>query len=153
MNIWFCCLTILKHKNYVCHEVENGNESNCVIPSQANESAQCVSREEFQALREQLTRSREETAAIRREVDSWQNSTILILKRYLIENPSKLIKYMGRLEFHLQLLHSGLLKLNSFVILILLTTKAVAHYLLAFHCFAASYNCTAASISMRSRRM
>lgn len=93
-------------------EVENGNESNCVIPSQANESGQCVSREEFQALREQLTRSREETAAVRREVDSWQNSTILILKRYLIENPSKLIKYTGRLEFHLQLLHSGLLKLN-----------------------------------------
>ena len=93
-------------------EVENGNESNYVIPSQANESGQCVSREEFQALREQLTRSREETAAVRREVDSWQNSTILILKRYLIENPSKLTKYTGRLEFHLQLLHSGLLKLN-----------------------------------------
>ena len=49
-------------------------------------------REEIQALREQLARSREETAAVRREVDSWQNSTILILKRYLIENPSKLTK-------------------------------------------------------------
>jgi len=58
---------------------------------QADESGQCVSREEFQALREQLTTCREETAAVRREVDSWQNSTILILKRYLIENPSKLV--------------------------------------------------------------
>ena len=58
-----------------------------------------MSREEFQALREQLTRSREETAAVRREVDSWQNSTILILKRYLIENPSKLV---GRSDYHLQ---------------------------------------------------
>ena len=54
----------------------------------ANESGQCVSREEYQTLREQLIRCREETAAVMREVDSWQNSTILILKRYLIENPS-----------------------------------------------------------------
>jgi len=70
---------------------------------QADESGQCVSREEFRALREQLARSREETAAVRREVDSWQNSTILILKRYLIENPSKLI---DKLDCHLQQLHS-----------------------------------------------
>ena len=48
-----------------------------------------TSRQEFDTLKEQLARSRQETAAVKREVDSWQNSTILILKQYLIENPSK----------------------------------------------------------------
>ena len=88
----------LKHVTISC-KVNTGNEASsdanklsvCYFFT-ANESGQCVSREEFQALREQLGRSREETAAVKREVDSWQNSTILILKRYLIENPSKLTK-------------------------------------------------------------
>ena len=66
-----------------------------------------MSREEFHALREQLARSREETAAVRREVDSWQNSTIFILKRYLIENPSKLVEtfsvWADRLSSSLQM--------------------------------------------------
>ena len=48
-----------------------------------------TSRKEFDTLKEQLARSRQETATVKREVDSWQNSTILILKQYLIENPSK----------------------------------------------------------------
>ena len=50
-----------------------------------------TSRKEFDTLKEQLARSKQETAAVKMEVDSWQNSTILILKQYLIENPSKLI--------------------------------------------------------------
>ena len=50
-----------------------------------------TSRQEFDTLKEQLARSRQETATVKSEVDSWQNSTILILKQYLIENPSKQI--------------------------------------------------------------
>ena len=48
-----------------------------------------ASQQEFDTMKEQLARSRQETAAVKREVDSWQNSTILILKQYLIEKPSK----------------------------------------------------------------
>ena len=40
-----------------------------------------MSQQEFDSLKEQLARSRQETAAVKREVDSWQNSTILILKQ------------------------------------------------------------------------
>ena len=49
-----------------------------------------MSQQEFDTLKEQLARSRQETAAVKQEVDSWQNSTLLILNQYLIENPSKL---------------------------------------------------------------
>ena len=49
-----------------------------------------MSQQEFDTLKEELARSRQETAAVIREVDSWQNSTLLILKQYLIENPGKL---------------------------------------------------------------
>ena len=49
-----------------------------------------MSQQEFDTLKEELARSRQETAAVKSEVDSWQNSTLLILKQYLIENPGKL---------------------------------------------------------------
>ena len=59
-----------------------------------DESGQCVSRQEFDTLKEQLARSRQETAAVKGEVDSWQNSTLLILKQ---ENLSELkLKYISR---------------------------------------------------------
>ena len=62
--------------------------------SPTDESGQCVSRQEFDTLKEQLARSRQETAAIKGEVDSWQNSTLLILKQ---ENLSELkLKYISR---------------------------------------------------------
>ena len=49
-----------------------------------------MSRKEFDTLKKELARSQQETAAVKREVDSWQNSTIFILKQYPIENPGKL---------------------------------------------------------------
>ena len=49
-----------------------------------------ASQQELDTLKEQLARSRQQITAVKGEVDSWQNSTILILKQYLIENPSKL---------------------------------------------------------------
>ena len=53
-----------------------------------------ASQQEFDSLKEQLARSRQETAAIKGEVDSWQNSTLLILKQ---ENLSELkLKYISR---------------------------------------------------------
>ena len=62
--------------------------------SPTDESGQCVSRQEFDSLKEQLARSRQETAAVKGEVDSWQNSTLLILKQ---ENLSELkLKYISR---------------------------------------------------------
>ena len=48
-----------------------------------------MNRKEFDTLKEQLARSRQETAVVKREVDSWQNSTILILKQNPIENLSE----------------------------------------------------------------
>ena len=53
-----------------------------------------MSRQEFDTLKEQLARSRQETAAVKGEVDSWQNSTLLVLKQ---ENLSELkLKYISR---------------------------------------------------------
>ena len=49
-----------------------------------------MSRKEFDTLKEELARNWQETAAVKGEVDSLQNSTIFILKQYPIENPSKL---------------------------------------------------------------
>ena len=49
-----------------------------------------ASQQEFDTMKEQLARSRQQITAVKGEVDSWQNSTILILKQYLIEKPSKL---------------------------------------------------------------
>ena len=48
-----------------------------------------MNRKEFDTLKEQLARSRQETAAVKREMDSWQNSTILVLKQNPIENLSE----------------------------------------------------------------
>ena len=48
-----------------------------------------MNRKEFDTLKEQLARSRQGTAAVKREMDSWQNSTILILIQNPIENLSE----------------------------------------------------------------
>ena len=60
-----------------------------------------MSQQEFDTLKEELARSRQETATVKSEVDSWQNSTLLILKQYLIENPGKLkLKINGIFHTH-----------------------------------------------------
>ena len=51
---------------------------------------QCVSKVEFDRVAAQ-------TAAVERELNTWQNATIYILKRFLLENPGILRAYMPSL--------------------------------------------------------
>ena len=60
------------------------------IPT-AEDSGQCASREELEEVRSELDSSRGEVDELRRELRAWQNSTITILKKYLIEDTSWLI--------------------------------------------------------------
>ena len=55
------------------------------------DAGQCVSREEFESVKEELEavkqESREDLERVRKELDSWQNTTINILKKYLLDDP------------------------------------------------------------------
>ena len=47
---------------------------------------QCVSKAEFDSV---VTQMAAQTAAVESELNTWQNTTIHILKRFLLDNPGK----------------------------------------------------------------
>ena len=76
----------------------HGVLSSCTIYSEAilyfidlsyTAEQQCVSKAEFDRVVTQVTA---ETAAVQSELNSWQNATIHILKRFLLDNPGKEIR-------------------------------------------------------------
>ena len=50
---------------------------------------QCVRKTEFDSV---VTQMAAQTAAVESELNTWQNATIHILKRFLLENPGKEIE-------------------------------------------------------------
>ena len=52
------------------------------------ELEQCVSKAEFDRV---VTQMAADTAAVQSELNTWQNATIHILKRFLLDNPGKKI--------------------------------------------------------------